>query len=311
MKHGVTFSRATGSLLAALALLTAAGCSTPAPGGDSDRTAGWALPSHTTTLHNVLRHEIGRDRCAIPDYRCTIGAHRGASVAYRENTLEALRAAEADPGYAFIEFDVQYTRDNQIILFHDRTLLRLFGSLRSVRRTTYAELAAVTEGAIARYDEVMPLLRKRLNIEIKSRGDEEEDKRLADAILAAVQGHEHSHNIMISSISEDVVRYVKHTYPDIATGQIFWITASTYIHLESLTERLYEQFAASHADYLMLHVANLRNIEALLHLKPPGKAIIFWDFDDRMYLVHKDPSDRLWGTAMLSELGHRFLYSLR
>ena len=43
----------------------------------------------------------------------------------------------------------------------------------------------------------------------------------------------------------------------------------------------------------------------------PGKAIIFWDFDDRMYLVHKDPSDRLWGTAMLSELGHRFLYSLR
>ena len=76
-------------------------------------------------------------------------------------------------------------------------------------------------------------------------------------------------------------------------------------------KRLYGQFAASQADYLLLHVANLRNIEDLVKLKPPGKTIVFWDFDDRMYLVHKDLSDRLWGTGALSEFGRRLRYHLR
>ena len=314
MKRCVTSSRASRgcfSALAALASLLAAGCATPPAGGGRVPAAGWLQPPHTTTLHTVLQHEIGRSRCTLPDYRCTVGAHRGASLAHRENTLAALRAAEADPRSAFIEFDVQYTRDNQIVLFHDRTLLRLFGSLRSVRRATYAELAAATKGEIARYEEAMPLLRKRLNIEIKARGDEEEDRRLVDAVIADVRARGRAREVLISSISDDVVRYVKQVHPDMATGQIFWLTASTYLHLDGLTERLYGQFGASQADYLLLHVANLRNIEDLIKLKPPGKTIAFWDFDDRMYLVHKDLSDRLWGTGAVSEFGRRLRYHLR
>lgn len=296
---------------AALAMLVAAGCATPPMPSADGHTWGWPQSPHTATLHSVIRHEIGRDTCSLPDYRCTLGAHRGASVAYRENTLAAMQAAEADPSYAFVEFDVQYTRDNQIILFHDRTLLRLFGSLRSVRNATYAELADLTDGMIARYEEAMSLLTKRVNVEIKSQGDKAEDQRLVDAIVADVRARGRAGNVMISSISADVVRYVKHTYPDMATGQIFWLTASTYIHLDGLTERLYRQFGESHADYLMLHVANLRNIEDLIKLKPPDKTIIFWDFDDHLYLVHKGFSDRLWGTELLFELGHRLYYGLR
>jgi hypothetical protein len=37
----------------------------------------------------------------------------------------------------------------------------------------------------------------------------------------------------------------------------------------------------------------------LLKLKPPDKTIVFWDFDDAMYVVHKNFSDRLWGHSAL------------
>ena len=106
---------------------------------------------------------------------------------------------------------------------------------------------------------------------------------------------------MISSISSEVIAYIKKAHPDIKTGQIHWLTSSTYLHLDVLTELLYKKLLATQADYLMLHVANLRNLEDLLKLKPAGTTIMFWDFDDRMYLVHKDSGDRLWGRGQVSD----------
>jgi len=61
----------------------------------------------------------------------------------------------------------------------------------------------------------------------------------------------------------------------------------------------------------MLHVANLRNIEDLLRLKPTGKTVVFWDFDDTMYVVHKDLSDRLWGDSFLKTLLDQCRYKIR
>jgi len=49
----------------------------------------------------------------------------------------------------------------------------------------------------------------------------------------------------------------------------------------------------------MLHTTNRHNIEDLLRLKPKDKTIVFWNFDDRMYIVHKNFSDRLWGDGRL------------
>ena len=86
------------------------------------------------------------------------------------------------------------------------------------------------------------------------------------------------------------------------TGQVFWITSSTYLHFDGLTKELYEDISAAQADYLILHAANLRNIEGLLRFKPKGKTIVFWEFDDTMYIVHKDISDRLWGNSGIENL---------
>ena len=255
-----------------------------------------------------MEDQIGHSIDSIPAHPCTLGAHRGASVDHLENSYPALMAAAQNTRYAFIEFDVQYTKDGQIVVFHDKRLLRLFGKLASISNSTYSELLTATDGQITRYEDVMDAVDKKVNIEIKSQGDAKEDCRLAEAIIADIKFRGREKDIMISSISSDVVRTIKQKHPSIPTGQIYWISASTYLPFDALTERLYKKFSESQADYLMLHVANLRNMKDLLNLKPHGKTIMFWDFDDNMYLVRKNYHDRLWGTSVIANLWQRIVY---
>jgi glycerophosphoryl diester phosphodiesterase len=255
---------------------------------------GCAMPRYTVGLDEILIQK-GRDVETAYKYPCTRGAHRGSSEDHKENTMAALIAADRDNRFAFIEFDIQYTKDKKIVLFHDTRMLRTFGSLRKVGNTTYPELLTITQGDITTYYRVIPILKKRLNIEIKSQGDEKEDEQLVDELMADLRERIRDGDVLISSISEEVVKYVNLKYPEIPTGQIFWLKSSTYLPFDGLTKKLYDDIAESEADYLMLHIANLRNIDDLMALKPKGKTVVFWDFDDKMYVVHKDLSDRVWG----------------
>ena len=256
------------------------------------------MPPHLKNLDEILEQEGISNRVRY-GYRCTAGAHRGASKEHRENTIAALKAADKNSKYAFIEFDVQYSKDRRIVVYHDKRMLRLYGNMRAIGNTTFAELSKITRGEIAAYDEVIGILRKKLNIEIKSQGDNQEDERLVDEIIADIRARKRDNDVLISSISSDVIKYVNRNYPNIPTGQVFWLTSSTYLHFDGLTKKLYEDISATRADYLMLHIANLHNLDALLKFKPRGKTIVFWDFDDNMYIVHKDFSDRLWGDSVI------------
>lgn len=267
------------------------------------------LPDHVIRLENVFEREKIHPRNQY-DYRCTAGAHRGASDIYRENTMAALLAAENNDAYGFVEFDVQYAKDGTIVVYHDRRMLRLFGSLRTIRDTTYAELFQISGGEIAAYHAVMDQLEKKLNIEIKSQGDSREDRRLADEIISDIRARKRTDDVLISSISDDVISYISKRYPDIATGQIFWLTSSTYLPFDALTKKLYARLDETQADYLMLHVANLRNIDDLLKLKPSGTTLVFWDFDDNIYILHRDLSDRLWGESAITNFFQQLGYSI-
>lgn len=271
--------------------------------------SGCATRQYTVGLNTLLTQELGEAHEQVPNYRCSRGAHRGDSGFYLENSARAIHSARHNPHYAFVEFDVQYSADGRVVVFHDLNLLRVLGRLNEVEDSTYEELRALSNEQIASYKEVMALAEgKRLNIEIKSQGDDEQDRRLVDFIVEDVRKRGIERRVLISSISAEAVRYAKETYPEMATGQIFFLRASTYMHLDFLTEGLYRKFEESRADYLMLHVSNLHNIEGLLRLKPEGKTLVFWSFRNAMYVVHKDLSDRLWGRSgfqtFLDELGH-------
>jgi len=260
--------------------------------------SGCASPRHMTTPEAVPAATPEQIREDVSAYPCTPGAHRGDSVLYMENTLAAIRSARQNPKYKFIEFDVQYSADKQAVVFHDASLQRLFGQRVKVKETPYDELYRLSNHEIPTYQETMALAAgKPLNIEIKSQGNQADDEQLIDYIMTDLKKREIEDKILISSISAEAIKYVKVHYPEMPTGQIFWRKASTYLPFDFLTEGLYEEIDESKADYLMLHVSNRRNIKDLLRLKPEGKTLVFWDFDNTMYLVQKDPTDRLWSDA--------------
>lgn len=273
---------------------------------------GCALPPHTAGLDRVLQEYTGKIPPGTFKYRCTMGAHRGESLAYTENTMEAFKAAQTNEKFAFIEFDVQLSADNQAVVFHDKSLRRTFGRGARIEASTFQELVQLTNGGIARYQDVMDLLDGcKLNIEIKSHGNPAEDEQLVNFIVADIDRRSVREKVMLSSISPEVVKYINRRYPEIPTGRIFWIKSSTYLPFDSLIRNLYEEAGETDTDYIMLHAVNLRNIEDLLRYKPESATLVFWAFDDTMYLVHKDFSDRLWGDSWFKTAINSVRYKLR
>lgn len=265
--------------------------------------SGCAAPKYTVGIDSVLRSEMNLKLVKGKNYRCTVGAHRGDSVKFTENTLDAIKSADASEEFAFIEFDVQYSADGIPVVFHDIRLQRVFGSMRKVGDCTFKELVELTDSGICTYDDAMNAIkRKHVNIEIKSQGDDEEDCRLVDFVIADLRRRRMLKKAAISSISTEVVKYLDEKYPEVPSGKIYWIKSSTYLHMDFLTKSLYKDLDRIDADYLMLHVSNLRNINDLIALKPDGRTIVFWDFQDRMYIVHKDLQDRLWGESLAGRI---------
>jgi glycerophosphoryl diester phosphodiesterase len=101
-----------------------------------------------------------------------IYAHRGASGAFPENTIEAFQWA-IDLGVDGIETDVRCTSDDVPILSHDQTLLRAFGLDRDVQNLTRAELRSCAPW-VPTLEELLTLAGSRvhLNVEIKQTGIE-------------------------------------------------------------------------------------------------------------------------------------------
>lgn len=224
---------------------------------------------------------------AVVDTDYTKGAHRGNSVKFVENTFDALSEAIADESYQFIEFDIQYTKDKKIIVFHDDDLFRFQKQFFKVENLTYEELSKISRYDVPLYEEIMDLAegKKKINVEIKSQGKFEDDKEIIDFVISDARRRGILNNILLSSISADVVNYVKSEYPELPVGRIYLTTASTYFHTDRLTKKFYQQVEESGEDFIMMHGINLRNYDALMRLKPADKTLVFWRFDDQMYVI--------------------------
>ena len=212
------------------------------------------------------------------------GAHRGASIDYEENTLEAFEKAVNEPKYDFIEFDVQYTKDKEIAVFHQTVKYGIPKKLIEISNLTYEELDEKFEFHVPNYSEAMEIIagKKPVEIEIKSHGNEQEDFELVDFIIKDCKKRKICKEILISSPSEHIVKYLKENYPEIKTGRVYWVVPSTFIESEYLTEALYN---GTEADYLLMHGYNINNYELLSKLKPVNKTLVFWYFTDEIYIV--------------------------
>ena len=158
-------------------------------------------------------------------------AHRGASaLAHHENTLESFQIAielHAD----MVEFDIRKTKDEELIVFHDRSL-----NGKNVSSYTYKEmneLAALESYHIPKLSELLALCKGKiyLDVEIKSEGIEQ---RVIDMITKRY-GYTYD-SFSIKSFLDDVVLRVKELDGRIRTGLLLGRSEWT------VTSRLSEYF---------------------------------------------------------------------
>lgn len=148
----------------------------------------------------------------------TVIAHRGASAAYRENTVEAFAAARA-MGADMVELDVRRTADGTLAVHHDAALPD-GRPLLELRARDLPEWVPTLEQAL---DASAPL---GVNIEIKNHmGDPDYDETLAlaDAVSALVAEHHLHARVLVSSFNLHDVDRVRALDPDIPTA---WLTMS-------------------------------------------------------------------------------------
>ena len=90
-------------------------------------------------------------------------AHRGIHYKYLENTIPSF--LEAINKKCIIELDVRLTKDNQVIVFHDQSLKRIFGINRDIKDLTIEEIKKYNY--IPTLEEVLNLVNNRVPIIIE------------------------------------------------------------------------------------------------------------------------------------------------
>jgi glycerophosphoryl diester phosphodiesterase len=164
-------------------------------------------------------------------------AHRGVSAKFPENSLAAFEHAAQTAGVDMIELDVRLSKDEEVIVFHDRSLQRTSTGNGLARNYTLEELKQFDAGSwfhpsfseqrIPTLREVMQTVGKQLfiNIEIKSDwGHREPEGLLEQKVLGVVEDCGMNHRVVFSSFDHRLVANLKKISPSSMTGVLFHMT---------------------------------------------------------------------------------------
>ena len=165
----------------------------------------------------------------LREYRPLSVAHRGHSIAYPENTVEAYRKA-IELGVEMIECDVNITRDGKLVMIHDSTLDRTTTGSGQVSAVTWEEIQALDAGGkfkpefagvrVPSTEETL-LLYKEAGIfscfEIKG-ANADEANRIALGLVDLFVKHNMLDTTFVSSYTHDAVHLAQSKCPQLMTA---------------------------------------------------------------------------------------------
>jgi glycerophosphoryl diester phosphodiesterase len=146
-------------------------------------------------------------------------AHRGASRAHRENTIEAFRGAAA-MGADMVELDVRRTADRRLVVHHDPLIAGLSPliDLRADQLPPYVPTLA---------DALDACEGMQVNVEIKSdrrEPDYDPAQWAAAAVVELLIARGDTERMIVSSFDMDTIDAVRSAAPIIRTGFLYTIT---------------------------------------------------------------------------------------
>lgn len=154
------------------------------------------------------------------DGRPRVVAHRGASVAFRENTIDAFVGA-ADLGATGIELDVRRTADDVLVVHHDVHL----EDGRMVRETSADDLPDWVPTLVDVLDAVGDLW---VNIEVKNHPtdpDYDAEHGISIAVAALVDAFDVRDRVLVSSFDLESLMRIREVDPTIPLGWLVWAQA--------------------------------------------------------------------------------------
>ena len=152
--------------------------------------------------------------------------HRANGGAYPENTLEALEEmTQADA--EGIEIDIQLSKDDVPMVYHDLHLGRLTGRGSLLRELSVTELKSLTvisnssdkSGTIPTLDEAIAVVKgkKMFYIELK-KGD---TNKITESVLNVLKERLSEDSFTLSSFDPNLIKAVKDKNENVRTGYIF------------------------------------------------------------------------------------------
>lgn len=142
--------------------------------------------------------------------------HRGAKAHAVENTLESFEKA-IRLGVNAIEFDVRAARDGSLVICHDDTLKRVFGTEIPVGGATLNELKDLTGGKLPTLEETLRFIDGRVEkllVELKETGSEEK-------VLDTIKKERLQDRVIIVSFHEEALAAVRALDRTVETGLIY------------------------------------------------------------------------------------------
>lgn len=178
-----------------------------------------------------------RRRTNMEPFKNTFIAHRGLfnNVDLPENSYPAFEAA-IDKNFG-IELDVQLTKDNQLVVFHDGNINRMCGVKKKISSLTYEQLSSYklldTDLSVPLFEDVISLIDGKVPviIEIKAHGAFMKATKMLVKRLESYKGI-----YCIQSFNPAIIRWLKVNKPDITRG----ILSNDYLRLpkKTLTQKL-------------------------------------------------------------------------
>lgn len=155
-------------------------------------------------------------------------AHRGSSGTHPENTMAAFIEAER-VGADGLEFDIQMTRDSELVVIHDERVDRTTNGVGWVQSMTLKELKKLNAGSKKSRTEKIPTLKEvlgwakgnhlRLNLELKT--GLIEYPRLEEKVLDMIHHYGVSGRAILSSFNPSSVKKVHEIDSRIETAFLF------------------------------------------------------------------------------------------
>jgi glycerophosphoryl diester phosphodiesterase len=210
-------------------------------------------------------------------------AHRGESYDAPENTLASINLAWKRDAEA-VEIDVRLTKDEKIIVIHDKTTLRTGKKFKKILTSNYDELKIIDVGRFkgAKWkNEKIPLLdevidtipdNKILFIEIKS------DSRIIDHLKKLLLHKPVTPDqIKFIGFNLDIMKLVKESLPEYES---FWIIEGKSYRKKSNLEEIISKCKKAKLEGLDVEARKYLNSEIIRSVHDSNLKIYTWTVDD-------------------------------